>query len=313
MLVSGLMVSSNPNRPTKLHFHITSRCPYRCKHCCSDAGPNRESTELRLEDMERMVDQATGFGMEIFEISGGEPLILERRLLLETLRHASRRGLLTALNTNAYGLDREYASELVEAGLDKIKFSLYGANPQTHDEFTGAMGSFDRVLRGIEASKEEGMEVTVHFLITPKNLKELPALPSLLGPRGVDAVQLGSIVLEVPYRPPSESFVRPPSKETLRLVFDQLSEFFGRDRLWVYGYHDRRARGVSWRSHKSVEGEAIELMERRPCRDVDVSASLGISLREAQELLRRLEVRGLIIAKTSQGEVYHSHREIEED
>lgn len=149
---------------------------------------------MGLEDIERMVDQAIGFGMEIFEISGGEPLILAKPLLLEALRYLSRRGMLTTLSTNAYRLDKEYASELAGAGLDKIKFSLYGANPQTHDEFTGAIGSFDRVIRGIETSKEEGMEVTVHFLITPKNLKELPALPSLLRPRDVDAVQLGSIV-----------------------------------------------------------------------------------------------------------------------
>lgn len=180
-------------KPSTIHLHITSKCPYHCKHCCSDAGPEG-GTELRWEDIKRIVDQAKDFGMGRFGISGGEPLTLEKRLLLKTIRYASQKGLLTSLNTNAYRLSRRYVSELADAGLKRIKFSLYGTNPQTHDDFTGVIGSFNRVIHGIRVSKEEEMEVWVNAVITPKSLEEMKNLPLFLEPHELDVVQLSSIV-----------------------------------------------------------------------------------------------------------------------
>jgi len=180
--------------PEILHLHITSRCPYRCVHCCSKTGSSQTSKPLDLEDIEKMMDQAVGLGIGIFEISGGEPTALDRRFLLGVLRYASQRGLLTVLNTNGYMLTREYAKRLAETGLAKIKLSLYGTTPRTNDAFTGFPGSFRKTLNGIEAAKTAGMEVGVHCVVTPKNLSEMLKLPDLLEPRTIDTVQLGAVI-----------------------------------------------------------------------------------------------------------------------
>lgn len=181
-------------KPSTIHLHITSKCPYYCKHCCSDAGP-KGGTKLGWKDIKRIIDQAKVFGMNRLGISGGEPFTLEKRLLLRIIRYASRRGLLTSLNTNAYRLSKRYASELANVGLKKIKFSLYGTNPQTHDDFTGIPGSFSKIIQGIKLSKKEGMEVWVNSIITPKSLEEnVKNLPSLLEAYELDVVQLSSIV-----------------------------------------------------------------------------------------------------------------------
>ena len=113
------------------------------------------------------------------------------------------------------------------------------------------------------------------------------------------------VQLEIPYRPPSESFVKPPPQEKIKLIFDELSRTLGEDKLWVYGLHDRRGKGVTWLSHASLEKEVVELLRRRPCRVVDISASLGIEPSRARSLLKRLREKHLVVAETSKGEKYY--------
>ncbi len=180
--------------PTILHFHITSRCPYRCKHCCSRAGPTETETHLTLGEIKEMVDQAFKLGIEVFELSGGEPTVLDRQFLLALLDYASQKGLLTVLNTNGFKLTSEYATELARAGLNKMKLSLYGVFPETNDEFTGFHGSFEKTVNGIKAAKTVGIEVGVHCVITPRNLDEMLNLPRLLAPHEVDVVQLSAVI-----------------------------------------------------------------------------------------------------------------------
>jgi len=177
-----------------LHFHITSRCSYRCKHCSADAGPHQSNGDLRLEDIERMLHQAKDFGAVFFDVSGGDPLKVEKPFVLETIRHAVRNGLSPSISTNAEKLSAEYVEDMSSAGLKKIKFSLYGVTPETHDDFTRVRGSFERVIKGIRLSKRAGLEVWVNAVVTPGNLKELQNLTSLIELRGVDLVQLTSIV-----------------------------------------------------------------------------------------------------------------------
>lgn len=121
-------------------------------------------------------------------------------------------------------------------------------------------------------------------------------------------VKPDQVQLEVPYRPPSEGFVKPPPLEKRKLIFDELSKALGEDKLRVYGVHDKRGMTVNWLLHESIEGEVVELLKRRPCRLEDVSASLGIDHHTAQNIIKRLEKRNLIVSKRSKGERYYSYR-----
>ncbi|KYH42831.1 MAG: Fe-S oxidoreductase [Candidatus Bathyarchaeota archaeon B63] len=102
-------------------------------------------------------------------------------------------------------------------------------------------------------------------------------------------VQPDIVQLEVPYRPPSESYVRQPPRRDLREISQKLSEALGRGRLWIYGIHDRRRGNVMWLRHRSLEKEVLDLLGRRPCRITDIAFSLGIEISEARRILRMLE------------------------
>lgn len=120
-------------------------------------------------------------------------------------------------------------------------------------------------------------------------------------------VEPAQVQLEIPYRPSSESFVKPPPREKIELISDQLSDALGQDKLRVYGLHDRRGMSVNWLLHKSLEEDVVELLKRRPCRLVDVSMSIGIDLNTARSIIRKLKKRSSIGSRTSEGERYYSY------
>lgn len=116
------------------------------------------------------------------------------------------------------------------------------------------------------------------------------------------------VQLQVPYRPPSESYVKPPPQRKIKLIANEFSKALGKDKLWVYGLHDKRGRSVTWLSHENLEKELVELLRRHPCRINDISASLGITPLMAHRLLKKLREMRLVATETSEGERYYSYK-----
>ncbi|HEY6100255.1 MAG TPA: radical SAM/SPASM domain-containing protein, partial [Anaeromyxobacter sp.] len=136
----------------------------------------------------------------------GEPLL--HRNLVDIVRLAKSAGRdgspgaapSVGFVTSGKGMDREYAAELVEAGLDFIGFSLAGATAETHgairlhSDFQEVVGAAEH----LEAIKRErGLErprTHVAYLMMKQNIHELPDLPELARRMGVEAVVLTSLI-----------------------------------------------------------------------------------------------------------------------
>jgi len=116
------------------------------------------------------------------------------------------------------------------------------------------------------------------------------------------------IQLYTPWRPPSESFVQPVSQNVLNSVADELKEALGAEKLWVYGIHDARGKPVKWRSHKALGTEILEILKRRPCRIVDISAALNISAVATIKHISKLKSEDFITSKVSKNETYYSFK-----
>ncbi len=124
-------------------------------------------------------------------------------------------------------------------------------------------------------------------------------------------IEPDQVQLETPYRPPSESFVKSPSMKRLKVIFKEVSQVLGEDRVLARGIRDRFGRRARWLSHKSLEDEVAELLKRRPCRAIDVSISLGINLPTAQKLLEEMLKRysSSMKMKIFGGEIFYSYKE----
>jgi wyosine [tRNA(Phe)-imidazoG37] synthetase (radical SAM superfamily) len=171
----------------------------------------------------------------------------------------------------------------------------------------------DKIVESIKKLKEvvRGTVALQVMLIQSKNGEitntKGKSLRNLID--GILDIKPDQVQLEVPYRPPSESFVRSPSKEGVKQIFNELSRVLGKDKLWAYGLHDKMGKRVTWLSHESLENEIIEMLKRRPCRVVDVAISFGIDISMADNLLRKLRKKGSIVSEIVQGQKYFSHKE----
>lgn len=117
------------------------------------------------------------------------------------------------------------------------------------------------------------------------------------------------IQIDTPYRPGGENFVKPASVDELKVIAKHFEDYLGkkwaRRRLWVFGIHDMRGMKVSWRKHRSVPDEIVELLKRRPCRVVDIADSLAISYKDALENVMKLLQRNLITERSFDEEKYY--------
>lgn len=105
---------TDPSSPALISWNITLRCPLKCAHCYADAGEDEAEGALTTEEAFRVLDQIAAAGRPVVILSGGEPLMRED--IFDIARHGTDRGLIMAMGTSGYLLDRATAHRLAGAG-----------------------------------------------------------------------------------------------------------------------------------------------------------------------------------------------------
>jgi cyclic pyranopterin phosphate synthase len=113
---------------------------------------------LSYEEIEYVCDIFVSLGIEKIRLTGGEPMLRrDIETIIQKLSLLKPKGLQDlALTTNAYFLP-DRAQELKDAGLDRVTISLDSLKRDTFKQMTG-VDVLDRVLAGIAAAKEAGLE-----------------------------------------------------------------------------------------------------------------------------------------------------------
>jgi len=176
--------------PVNVTWEITSRCNLKCRHCLSaeirnghgdvDSRENARTTgygDLTYEECLSFIDQVAALGVFQLNLGGGEPFLREG--LLDILRYAQGRGLVTCVSTNGLLLSNELVRELVAMDLLYLQVSLDGATPETNDAIRGP-GVFARAVRGMELLSRQGMRGwSINTVVTRTNLPEVSELRAL--------------------------------------------------------------------------------------------------------------------------------------
>src|SRR5256714_13411915 len=143
-----------------LRVSLTDRCNFRCFYCLPHGEPPIAPKEqmLSYEEIEYACDIFVELGIEKIRLTGGEPLMRrDIEQIIFKLAHLKDRGLVDlALTTNGYFLPHR-AESLKQAGLDRITISLDSLKRDVFKQMTG-VDVLDRVLEGIQAAKEAGLQ-----------------------------------------------------------------------------------------------------------------------------------------------------------
>jgi MoaA/NifB/PqqE/SkfB family radical SAM enzyme len=117
--------------PTTLWIEPTNRCNLRCVMCPTSLRQHEETGLMPLDAYRALIDEAAPHVATVNLFLGGESLL--HKELPEMIRYARAQGITTRLNTNATLLDRQWAKQLLDAGLDYLLFSFDGYNAETYE------------------------------------------------------------------------------------------------------------------------------------------------------------------------------------
>jgi radical SAM enzyme (rSAM/lipoprotein system) len=168
-----------------LFWECTLSCNLSCLHCGSSCGAQNSNDlpyKLVVDELIKIKNLA-GQSLPHVVITGGEPLI--RKDIESFGAEISKLGYNWGMVTNAFLLDDERLSNLLQAGLNSITISLDGLK-ESHNWLRNNELSFDKTINAIKlVSKVSNLNFDVATCITLKNIGELDEIYQLLAGLGV--------------------------------------------------------------------------------------------------------------------------------
>lgn len=140
-----------------LRISVTDRCNLRCTYCMPEDGVQLHEHDdmLSYEEIEEFARLAVLNGITKIRLTGGEPLV--RKGIVDLVQKLSNiEGVEDlSMTTNGILLD-QFASDLKEAGLNRINISMDTINPDRYCEIT-RNGDLKKVMDGIVAARNSGL------------------------------------------------------------------------------------------------------------------------------------------------------------
>jgi cyclic pyranopterin phosphate synthase len=193
---------------TYLRLSITDRCDFACVYCMPPAGEDDHAERpelLSFEEIARLCGVLGELGIQRIRFTGGEPLV--RRDVVRLIELVERRvpGRKLVMTTNGSRLS-ELARPLRAVGLSGVNISLDTLNAERFAEITRG-GKLSRVLAGLHAALDAGLEVKLNAVLLDRNLDDAGALVDWawslgITPRFIELMPLGEAA-----KLPASSFV----------------------------------------------------------------------------------------------------------
>ncbi|HUA62842.1 MAG TPA: TIGR04053 family radical SAM/SPASM domain-containing protein [Verrucomicrobiae bacterium] len=164
--------------PMLVIWEATQACDLACVHCRASAQPDRNPHELTTEQGYRLLDEIRSFGEPLMVFTGGDPL--KRPDLYDLIRHSVKIGLRTNVTPSATPLLTAEAIEgFKAAGVSRMAISLDGPDAQSHDDFRGIPGTFDRAMFALRHARDIGLDTQLQTTITKRNMGRLQEMADL--------------------------------------------------------------------------------------------------------------------------------------
>ncbi len=134
--------------PKEVRIENTNRCNAVCTMCPRELLKRGIGT-MSTEFFNSIADQLKAGGTEELHLQGyGEPFL--DKGILEKIRYAKEIGIpYTFMVTNASIMDEEVCEGIVKSGLDKLKISFYGINPEEYETVHKGL-SYEKVQENVK-------------------------------------------------------------------------------------------------------------------------------------------------------------------
>ncbi|MBW2979915.1 radical SAM protein [Candidatus Woesearchaeota archaeon] len=183
-----------PDPESKRSIMFNGPCQNSCVFCY-EGKRDKEHFNISKKELRDLIKEGRDKGKRSLHFSGYcEPSLYPH--LLESIRYAKSIGYKNIyISTNGRTFKNlRYLKELVDAGLNKINFSIHGHNPALVDSMTRSEGSFLECLAGIKNAlylrKKGNLSISALVTITKLNVKYLPQIVVFFSRLGVEHISL---------------------------------------------------------------------------------------------------------------------------
>lgn len=168
---------------SKLWLYTNFDCNLECTYCVAESTPKAPRLGLGLENVRRLVDEASELGFRKIYFTGGEPFILPE--IYDMLAYTSA-GMKTTVLTNAMLLSGKRLERLTEIANENltIQVSLDGGSPGPHDAKRGEE-SWKKTVAGIRALQANGFHILISTTQTSSNAAHMAELGAFLRNLGI--------------------------------------------------------------------------------------------------------------------------------
>ena len=177
-------------------IELTTRCPLLCKMCIRSESSEWQFQDMPFEDFKKILPYLKDVETVVLE-GWGESLL--HKDLTECVRLVKKEGPQVGFVTSAMGLTKNRVSELIEAGVDFVGFSIAGTTPETHNAIR-VNSHLPEVLDAIRLFQEEKKRLAIAkpkmhmiFLMVKDNVHEVPSLPSFAKKAGIEEVVITNL------------------------------------------------------------------------------------------------------------------------
>lgn len=187
-----------PARPfSAWQIELTSRCPLYCLMCPREGNDHWQSGDMDFSEFARLAPYFREVETVVLE-GWGESLL--HKNLIDAVKLVKASGARAGFVTSGMGLDKNYAREIIAAGVDFIGFSLAGATRQTHNAIR-VNSDLPVILSNIQAinelkaeSQTDAPRLHLIYLLLKDNISEIPRLPELARQAGIGEVVLTNLI-----------------------------------------------------------------------------------------------------------------------
>ncbi len=215
----------------QVEIQLGHMCNNRCVFCVSGQRTSMgEALPLAVEPLVARIREAYAGGHRKITLLGGEPTLQPG--FFTVVRECVSLGFEEiVLFTNGVKAARPGFIDEVRAtgGRFTWRISLQGGTKESHERTTRKPGSFDRVLRTLEALRDRGERITVNMCVVASNFESVDRFPELL-------VRFGVRQLHLDMMRPADAGVRTGAE--LREMMPPYSEMVGPLTRMVAGFPD---------------------------------------------------------------------------
>lgn len=153
---------------TNLRISLTQNCNLDCIFCHKEGDCEKLNEEMTVEDIRKIVEVASFFGVKKVKLTGGEPLLRENicKIISEIKNIPNIEEV--SMTTNAVLL-AETAKELKKAGLNRVNANLVSLKPEVYRKIT-QRNKLENVINGLLEAKRVGLNPVKLNMVVLKNV-----------------------------------------------------------------------------------------------------------------------------------------------